>query len=94
MQNILFADMLLQIAIMNATSTLGRILPSLNARRYGILNLYMLFLLCMGILIFCLGTVKDTTGMAIFSSIYGIFTGAGKLSNYFSKREMFKVFKL
>jgi hypothetical protein len=78
-----FTDVRQQIAIMNATSILGRILPGFFTRRYGIVNLYIFVSLCMGIMLYCLGIVKNTTGTAIFVSIYGIFPGAGKFFQLF-----------
>lgn len=64
------------IAIMNATSILGRILPGLITRRYGTLNLFIVSSLCAGIMVYCLGIVQKTAGIALFASIYGIFAGA------------------
>lgn len=70
---------------MNATSILGRILPGLITRRYGTLNLFIVSSLCAGIMVYCLGIVQKTAGIALFASIYGIFAGAGKQPDCFSE---------
>jgi hypothetical protein len=80
-----------QIAIMNATSILGCVLPGLITRKYGTMNLLIIFSLCMGATIFCLGIVKNAAGMAIFSSVYGIFLGACKSQSYCFSAHMFTV---
>jgi hypothetical protein len=65
---------------MNSTSILGRIFPTLLARRYGIMNLGICFSSCMCIMMYFLGLVGNTAGIAVYSAIYGVFPGAGMQS--------------
>ncbi|KAL8709928.1 MAG: hypothetical protein Q9220_005378 [cf. Caloplaca sp. 1 TL-2023] len=64
------------IAVMNAGSCLGRILPPLVADRIGSFNMLIPCSFIMAITAFTWISVKTTAGIIAFSVFYGFFTGS------------------
>ena len=65
-----------QLAIMNGSSILGRILPNLLAQKIGLYNTFVPISFCTGALIFALYGVKNAGGTVVIAVIYGFFSGA------------------
>jgi len=63
------------LSIMNATSIFGRTIPTFYAPRLGVINLLLFFTAGMGVLLFCLGTIKSAGGFAAFSVAFGFVSG-------------------
>lgn len=63
------------LAILNAGSFLGRLLPNYVAGPLGPLNVQIIFGLLSGILSFCLLAIKTTSGVLAFTCIYGFVSG-------------------
>ncbi|VDC07103.1 unnamed protein product [Peniophora sp. CBMAI 1063] len=64
------------IAILNAGSIPGRILPNLYARRIGVFNGVIACCFVCSVLLFALFGVTTAAGTIVFSIIYGFFSGA------------------
>ncbi|THU98498.1 MFS general substrate transporter [Dendrothele bispora CBS 962.96] len=64
------------LAIMNASSMPGRIIPNGLADRYGPFNAIIPCAAACGILIFALFGVNTVAGVVVFSILYGFFSGA------------------
>jgi hypothetical protein len=64
---------------MSAASIFGRILPTFLARRFGVFNMGILFVECMGILIYAMLGISNAGGLVVFSVIYGFFSGGGMI---------------
>lgn len=64
------------LAIINASSSLGPILPNLAADYIGTLNMQVLFVSVAAILSLCLLAIHATSGIFAFCVLYGFFTGA------------------
>lgn len=69
---------ILQIAILNAASIPGRVIPNILADYYGALNVVIPISLIMGALVFVMFGVTNTPAIIIFSILYGFFSGACK----------------
>ncbi|KAF9001201.1 major facilitator superfamily domain-containing protein, partial [Cyathus striatus] len=63
------------IAIMNASSIIGRVIPNLFAHRLGVFNVLIGCISICGILIFCTFAVHDISGTMAFALLYGFFSG-------------------
>ena len=63
------------LAILNAGSLFGRLIPNYAAGAIGPLNVQIIFGLLSGILSFCLLAIKTTTGVVAFTCIYGFVSG-------------------
>ncbi|KAF2747427.1 MFS general substrate transporter [Sporormia fimetaria CBS 119925] len=63
------------LAIMNSTSTFGRILPNFLADRIGPFNVVIPCAFASGILCFCFAAVTSSAGMIIVMAFYGFFSG-------------------
>ena len=63
------------LAIINASSTIGRVLPNFYADKTGPLNMQIPFSFIAAILCFGWIAVKNTTGLIIWSIVYGFFCG-------------------
>lgn len=63
------------LVIINATSTVGRVLPNFYADKTGPLNMQIPFTFVAAILCFGWIAVKDTTGLIIWCVFYGFFCG-------------------
>ncbi|KAK9452843.1 major facilitator superfamily domain-containing protein [Dipodascopsis uninucleata] len=64
------------IAIMNASSCFGRILPNFTADKLGPLNIVLPFAICTLICAFCWLAVNAAGGLIVFCISYGFFSGA------------------
>jgi MFS family permease len=62
-------------AIINASSTFGRILPGILADRFGALNLYFLAAIGTGTVIFCLNEPTTNAAIIVYSVFYGFISG-------------------
>ena len=64
------------VAIMNAASTFGRIVPNYFADIFGPLNITIPFLLICSMLSFAWIAVSNVGGLLVFTICYGFFSGA------------------
>ncbi|KAL1303211.1 hypothetical protein AAFC00_006630 [Neodothiora populina] len=64
------------IAILNAASLFGRILPGIVADRYGSWNLLLVSMLTSSIVAFCMTAATSTAGIIVWSLAYGFASGA------------------
>ena len=62
------------LAIINASSTLGRIVPGLLADKFGRLNIFGLAGLATGICVFCLNSATSTAGITVYSIVFGFIS--------------------
>ena len=69
-----------QLAILNASSVVGRLLPSFFADRLGVYNMLVPSLLASAVVLFGMMFVRDFTGVIVFGSLYGFTSGACKQS--------------
>ncbi|KAF9772926.1 hypothetical protein IL306_009332 [Fusarium sp. DS 682] len=67
------------LAITNAASTLGRIIPGVLADKYGRLNIYSLGGLCTGVVILCMNEAKTTAALVVYALAFG-FTSDLRIS--------------
>jgi MFS family permease len=63
------------LAILNAASTFGRIIPGVLADKYGRLNTYTLGGLVTGIVILCMNAAKSTAALIVYSLAIGFSSG-------------------
>jgi MFS family permease len=63
------------LAIVNASSTFGRILPGFLADRFGAMNLYSLAALGTGIVISCLNEPTTNGAIIVYCVFYGFISG-------------------
>ena len=63
------------LAIINAGSSLGRVLPNFAADYLGTLNMQVLFVSIAALLSLCLLVIHQTNGLIAFCVLYGFFTG-------------------
>jgi MFS family permease len=63
------------LAIVNAASTFGRIIPGMLADRFGKLNVFAIGGLFTGILVFCMTTAVSTAGLVVYSIGFGFTSG-------------------
>ena len=63
------------LAIINASSTVGRVLPNFYADKTGPLNIQISFSFIAAMLCFCWIAVRNTAGLIIWSVVYGFFCG-------------------
>jgi MFS family permease len=64
------------IAIMNAASTLGRIVPNYIADKAGPLNIIAPCALISAVLVYCWIAVENKGGLIVLCILYGFFTGS------------------
>lgn len=64
------------IAILNAASTLGRIVPNYVADKTGPLNMIVPCALISAVLAYCWIAVENKGGLIVFCILYGFFTGS------------------
>ena len=64
------------IAILNAASFFGRVLPGILADRLGRLNVFWAAGLATGILIFCWQAITTNASIIVFSALFGFCSGA------------------
>ncbi|KIK60071.1 hypothetical protein GYMLUDRAFT_85576 [Collybiopsis luxurians FD-317 M1] len=65
-----------ELAIVNASSTIGRILPNFVADKSGPLNNYIPACLGSTVLLFALFGITSDASLIVFAILYGFFTGA------------------
>ncbi|KAF5592352.1 riboflavin transporter MCH5 [Fusarium pseudocircinatum] len=63
------------LAITNAASTFGRIIPGVLADKYGRLNMYSLGGLCTGVVILCMNEAKTTAALVVYALVFGFCSG-------------------
>ncbi|KAF4340695.1 riboflavin transporter MCH5 [Fusarium beomiforme] len=63
------------LAITNAASTFGRIIPGVLADKYGRLNIYSLGGLCTGVVILCMNEAKTTAALVVYALAFGFSSG-------------------
>ncbi|KAF8199455.1 major facilitator superfamily domain-containing protein [Pholiota molesta] len=64
------------IAILNAASAVGRVIPNLLVYRYGAFNVIIPCVYLASLLVFCTLAIKDVPGTMVFAILYGFFSGA------------------
>ncbi|KAH8171054.1 major facilitator superfamily protein [Sarocladium implicatum] len=63
------------LAILNAASTFGRIIPGVLADKYGRLNIYGLGGIVTGIIIFCMSSAKSVGAIVAYAVAFGFASG-------------------
>ncbi|KAL4911334.1 hypothetical protein BDW74DRAFT_7621 [Aspergillus multicolor] len=63
-------------AILNAASFPGRVVPAILSDKFGKLNAFAAAGITTGILTLCWQLVKGTTGVIVFTALFGFFSGA------------------
>ena len=64
-----------QVAILNAPSFFGRVVPNFAGDKFGRLNMAILSYFACAILCFCWTAAKSTAGITVFIALYGFFSG-------------------
>lgn len=64
------------LAVMNASSTFGRILPNFFADKVGVLNVAVPFTAMTSVLGYCWLAVDSKAGVIVFCLLYGFFSGS------------------
>jgi MFS family permease len=64
------------VAILNAASFVGRVVPGILADKLGPLNMMFIAATCTGILILVWQAITTSAGIIVFSVLYGFFSGA------------------
>ena len=64
------------LAIINAASTFGRIIPGVLADKFGHINVFSFAGVSTGIIIFCMSKAESTTGLVLYSIAVGFASGA------------------
>lgn len=64
------------LAIMNATSTFGRIIPNFMADQLGPFNVVVPFALATALLCYCFMAISSSAGIIVLMAFYGFFSGA------------------
>ncbi|RFU81223.1 hypothetical protein TARUN_970 [Trichoderma arundinaceum] len=62
-------------AILNATSTFGRIIPGILADKYGRLNTYAFGSIITSVVIFCMNSAKNNASVIAYAAVYGFTSG-------------------
>jgi MFS family permease len=63
------------LAIINASSTFGRIIPGILADRFGKLNLFAFAGIGTGIMVFCINEAKTNAAIIVYSVFFGFVSG-------------------
>ena len=63
------------LAVVNASSTFGRIIPGFLADKYGRLNMFALGALVTSIVVFCMSSVITNAGLIVYSVAFGFASG-------------------
>lgn len=64
------------LAILNAASTFGRVIPGVLADKYGRLNIYALGGFANAIVIFCMSSTSSTAGLVVYTAVFGFVSGS------------------
>ena len=63
------------LAIINASSTFGRIIPGILADKFGRLNLFAFAGIATGIMVFCINEPTTNAGIIVYSAFFGFVSG-------------------
>ncbi|GIJ84575.1 hypothetical protein Asppvi_003422 [Aspergillus pseudoviridinutans] len=63
------------LAIVNATSTLGRIIPGILADKYGRLNTFAIGGVATGIIVLCMTSATTNAGLIVYAVFFGFTSG-------------------
>ncbi|KAI8717950.1 Mur-ligase-M domain-containing protein [Fusarium sp. LHS14.1] len=63
------------LLVLNGTGAIGRVIPNYLADGYGCLTVQIPLALVTGVMMYCWAAIKSTTGLFIWTAIYGIWTG-------------------
>ncbi|KAL3456764.1 MFS general substrate transporter [Aspergillus heterothallicus] len=63
------------LALIDATSTLGRIIPGVLADKYGRANIFALGGISTGIVIFCMPAATSSAGLIVYALFFGFASG-------------------
>lgn len=63
------------LAILNAASTFGRIIPGILADRYGRINVFAFGGVATGVIAFCMNSVRTNAGLVVFAVFFGFASG-------------------
>ncbi|KAF2646534.1 MFS general substrate transporter [Massarina eburnea CBS 473.64] len=63
------------LAILNASSTFGRIIPGVLADKYGKLNMFAAGGISCGITILCMNAARSTAGLVVYAIVFGFTSG-------------------
>jgi MFS family permease len=63
------------LAILNAASTFGRIIPGILADKFGRLNIFALGGIATGIILLCMNEAETTAALVVFSVAFGFSSG-------------------
>ncbi|KIK65077.1 hypothetical protein GYMLUDRAFT_123169, partial [Collybiopsis luxurians FD-317 M1] len=72
------------LAVMNAASLPGRIIPSFLTPRYGVINVFIIITCACGILNIALLGIQQLSSIMVFSALYGFLSGACKMGLLYS----------
>ncbi|KAK6865361.1 hypothetical protein PG995_001889 [Apiospora arundinis] len=64
------------LAILNATSTFGRVIPGVLADKYGRLNALVMGCIGTGIIVFCFNAARTEAALIVYSVFVGFFSGS------------------
>jgi len=64
------------LAIINAGSVPGRLIPNILADKYGRFNVLTPVTACTGFILWAMFGIKNSAGMIVFALLYGFFSGA------------------
>ncbi|KAK3312849.1 major facilitator superfamily domain-containing protein [Apodospora peruviana] len=63
------------LAIINAASLFGRVIPGVLADRFGPINVFGLAGIVTGVVLLCLNTADSTAGLVVYSVVFGFTSG-------------------
>jgi MFS family permease len=63
------------LAILNAASTFGRVIPGVLADKFGRLNVLSMGGIFTGIIIFCMNKAESTPALIVYSIVFGFWSG-------------------
>ena len=63
------------LAIINASSTFGRIIPGILSDKFGRINMYAFAGISTGILVFCVNLPTTNAGIIVYSVVFGFWSG-------------------
>ena len=63
------------LAIVNAASTFGRIIPAVLADKYGRFNVFAIGGLCTGVVIFCMNSAISHAALIVYAIAFGFVSG-------------------
>lgn len=63
------------LAIINASSTFGRIIPGILADKFGRINMYSFAGVSTGIMVFCINSPTTNAGIIVYSVFFGFVSG-------------------